>query len=144
MAVTEISPDLHTLCLRYAMPVGRGYGGDHLGAVAGNAFDFVLAAHHEAGDVLQEYQWNLALAAQLDEVRAFLRRFGKQDAVIGDDAYRHAVYVGESGNQRGAVAGLEFIEFRTVDDEMGRAQVGTPVTNAHSVCRLLIEKKKQH
>src|SRR3546814_14557505 len=35
---------------------------------------------------------------------------------MGYDAYRHAVYVGESGNQRGAVAGLEFIEFRTVDD----------------------------
>src|SRR3546814_4321580 len=107
MAVTEISPDLHTLCLRYAMPVGRGYGGDHLGAVAGNAFVFVLAAHPEAGDVLQEYQWNLALAAQLDEVRAFLRRFGKQDAVIRSEEHTSEL----------------------------------TVTNAHLVCRLLIEKK---
>jgi hypothetical protein len=29
----------------------------------------VLAAHHEARDVLQEEQGHLALAAQLDEVR---------------------------------------------------------------------------
>jgi hypothetical protein len=29
----------------------------------------VLAAHHEARDVLQEEERNLALAAQLDEVR---------------------------------------------------------------------------
>src|SRR3546814_9057566 len=27
-------------------------------------------------------------------------------------------------------------------DEIGRAHVGTPVTNAHIVCRLLLEKKK--
>ncbi len=31
-----------------------------------------LRPDHEAGDVLQEHQRNLALAAQLDEVRAFL------------------------------------------------------------------------
>src|SRR3546814_6026769 len=28
--------------------------------------------------------------------------------------------------------------------EIGRAHVCTPVTNAHLVCRLLLEKKKQH
>src|SRR3546814_3959837 len=28
--------------------------------------------------------------------------------------------------------------------EIGRAHVGTPVTNAHLVCRLLLEKKKTH
>src|SRR3546814_2347820 len=27
--------------------------------------------------------------------------------------------------------------------EIGRAQVGTPVTNAHLVCRLLLEKQKK-
>src|SRR3546814_7650753 len=27
--------------------------------------------------------------------------------------------------------------------EIGRAHVGTPVTNAHLVCRLLLEKKKE-
>src|SRR3546814_2332300 len=30
------------------------------------------------------------------------------------------------------------------DEEIGRAHVGTPVTNAHLVCRLLLEKKKRH
>src|SRR3546814_3707096 len=29
-------------------------------------------------------------------------------------------------------------------DEIGRAHVRTPVTNAHLVCRLLLEKKKRH
>jgi hypothetical protein len=38
--------------------------------VARDAFVLVLAADHEAGDVLQEHQRDLALAAQLDEVRA--------------------------------------------------------------------------
>src|SRR3546814_7434326 len=28
--------------------------------------------------------------------------------------------------------------------EIGRAHVGTPVTNAHLVCRLLLEKKKNN
>src|SRR3546814_10115859 len=28
------------------------------------------------------------------------------------------------------------------DEEIGRAHVSTPVTNAHLVCRLLLEKKK--
>src|SRR3546814_8303644 len=31
----------------------------------------------------------------------------------------------------------------TNDTEIGRAHVRTPVTNAHLVCRLLLEKKKQ-
>src|SRR3546814_2264158 len=30
------------------------------------------------------------------------------------------------------------------DREIGRAHVWTPVTNAHLVCRLLLEKKKQY
>src|SRR3546814_8620820 len=29
-------------------------------------------------------------------------------------------------------------------DKIGRAHVSTPVTNAHLVCRLLLEKKKNH
>jgi hypothetical protein len=68
----------------------RGHGRDHLGAVA-NAFVLVLAADHEAGDVLQEHQRDLALAAQLDEVRALDGRLAEQDAVVGDDAHRHAL-----------------------------------------------------
>ena len=36
--------------------------------MTGNAFVFVFTADHKARDVLQEHQWDLALAAQLDEV----------------------------------------------------------------------------
>src|SRR5690606_8102943 len=52
----------------------------------------------------------------LDEVRAFLRRFREQDAVVGDDADRHAVNMGEARNEGGAEARLEFVELRSVDD----------------------------
>src|ERR1700730_16521898 len=45
--------------------------GHHLGAVAGDAAGLVFAADHEARDVLQEEQWNAALATQFDEVRGF-------------------------------------------------------------------------
>src|SRR3546814_3593068 len=31
-----------------------------------------------------------------------------------------------------------------IDEEIGRAHVRTPVTNAHLVCRLLLEKKKHN
>src|SRR5690606_37845233 len=94
---------------------GRGrYGGDQLGAMTGNPFVLVLAAHHEAGDVLQEHQRRLALAAQFDEVGALLGRFGEQNAVVGNDAYRHAVDMGKAGHQRGAKAGLEFIKIRVI------------------------------
>jgi hypothetical protein len=47
----------------------------HLGTIACDAFVFVLAPNHEAGDVLQEHQGNSALAAQLDEMRALLSAF---------------------------------------------------------------------
>jgi hypothetical protein len=95
---------------------GRGHGRHHLGAVAGDAFVLVLAADHEAGDVLQEHQRDLALAAQLDEVRALLRALAEQDAVVGDDAHRHALDVREAAHQRGAKAGLELVELAAVDD----------------------------
>ncbi len=95
--------------------VRAGHGRDHLGTILGNAGLLVLLSDHEAGDVLKENQWDIALIAQLYEVRALQRRFGEQDAVVGDDADRVAVDVSEAGNQRGAVARLEFLELRTVD-----------------------------
>src|SRR3712207_7711945 len=49
---------------------GAGDGGDHLRAVLGDAAGLVVAADHEAGDVLQEQQRDRPLVAQLDEVRA--------------------------------------------------------------------------
>ena len=39
----------------------------------------------------------LLLAAQLDEMRALERAFGKQHAVVGDYADRHAVDMGKAG-----------------------------------------------
>jgi hypothetical protein len=54
---------------------GGGDGGDHLGAILGDAAGFVFAADHEAGNVLQEEQRNAALARELDEVRRPSERF---------------------------------------------------------------------
>ena len=82
----------------------------------GDPLRFGLLPDHEAGDVLQEQQRDVALAAQLDEVRAFLRRIAEQDAVIGDDADWIAVDVREAGDQRGAVELLELVELGTVDE----------------------------
>jgi hypothetical protein len=47
---------------------------------------------------------DLAVAAQLDEVRALLRRLAEQDAVVGDDADGHALDLGEAADQRGTEA----------------------------------------
>src|SRR5262249_46084875 len=62
---------------------GGGDGGDHFGAVLGDALRLVFAAHHEAGDVLEKQQRNVALAGELDEVRALERALAEQDAVVG-------------------------------------------------------------
>src|SRR3546814_9083468 len=43
--------------------------------------------------------------------------------------------------ESGAVDGAEA---RAFFNEIGRAHVGTPVTNAHLVCRLLLVNKKTH
>ena len=64
-------------------------------------------------------------------MRALLRRFREQDAVIGDDADRIAVEVSESGDQCGAIELLELVEFAAIDETgdhlariIGPAQVG--------------------
>ena len=89
---------------------GARHGRDQLGAVFRDAAAFVVFAHHEAGDVLQEHQRRPALRAQLDEVRAFERAFGEEDSVVGQDADRMPVDVREAADQRRAVAGLEFVK----------------------------------
>src|SRR5574343_487131 len=96
--------------------LGRGDGGHHLGPVTGDAAVFIFLADHEAGDILQEDERNAALGAEFDEVRAFLGRFGEQDAVVGDDADRIAPDAGKAADQCGAVARLEFVEIGTIDD----------------------------
>src|SRR5690606_20173398 len=95
---------------------GAGDGGDHFRAVFGDAAGFVVAAHHEPGDVLQEDEGDGAPVAQFDEVGAFERGFGEQDAVVGDDADGVAVQVREPGDEGGPVVGFEFGEFAGVDE----------------------------
>ncbi len=41
--------------------------------------------------------------------------FGKEDAVVAEDADRNAVDMGEAGHQRRAVKLLEFVEFGCID-----------------------------
>ncbi len=65
---------------------------------------------HEAGDVLQEQQSDTAAVAELNEVRALLRRLREQDAVVGDDADRVAVDACETAHQGRPVQLLELLE----------------------------------
>ena len=66
--------------------VGAGDGGDHLGAILGDAAGLRGIADHEAGDVLQEQKRNAALVGELDEMRGLLRLLREEDAVVGEDA----------------------------------------------------------
>ncbi|MND99129.1 hypothetical protein D3C80_915060 [compost metagenome] len=95
--------------------LGAGHGGDQLGAVLGDPAGLVFLADHETGNVLQEQQRDATLAGQLNEVRAFLRGFGKQDPIVGEDRHRVAVQVGKATHQRGAEQRLELIEHRGVN-----------------------------
>ena len=51
-----------------------------------------------------------ALAAELDEVRALLRRLGEEDAVVREDPDRVALDAREAGDERLAVERLELVE----------------------------------
>src|SRR5690606_10856630 len=92
----------------------RSHSVDHLRTVLGNSGLFVFLSHHEADDVLQEYQRDAAPVAQLDEVRAFLRGFREQDAIVRDDADRVSVQVRETAHQGRTVQRLELLELRTI------------------------------
>jgi hypothetical protein len=87
-----------------------GDRGHHLGAVLGDAAGLVLAADHEAGDVLQEQQRDAALAAQLDEVRALERDSENRMPLLATMPTGMPSDVREAGDQRGAVARLELVE----------------------------------
>src|SRR3546814_9073920 len=62
-------------------------------------------------------------------------------------AWRHGVLVTIVSNSRlrvpahPLIAGIVVGDAFDAADEIGRAQVGTPVTNANNVCRLLLENK---
>ena len=61
-------------------------------------------------------QRDLALVAELDEVRALERGLAEQDPVVGQDADRVPVEVGEAADQRRAVERLELVEVAAVDE----------------------------
>ena len=93
-----------------------GDRGHHLRPVLGDAAGLVLAADHEAGDVLEEDERDLPLRGELDEVGALERRRAEQDPVVGDDPDRIALDVGEARDERLAVARLEVVEAAAVDE----------------------------
>ena len=61
----------------------------------GDALPFHGGAYHEAGDIDQKQQRDVALAAHFDEMRALDRAFGEQHAVIGQDSDLEAFDAGE-------------------------------------------------
>src|SRR5207253_6465503 len=73
-------------------------------------------ADHEAGDVLQEDERDPALAGELDEVRALLRRLREEHAVVGEDPDRIALDPREAADERLAVERLELVEAAAVDE----------------------------
>ena len=93
---------------------GAGHGGDHLGAVLGDAFVFVFLAHHEACDVLQEQERDAAPVGQLDEVRAFHGALGKQNAIVRQYGDRIAFHMGKAADQGFPVQGLELVQLAAV------------------------------
>ena len=89
-AATDHAGDLRDL--------GARHGHDHLGAILRDPARLVLGAHHEARDVLQEYERDTALAAELDEVRALLGALREEDAVVRHDADGNAVQAREAAH----------------------------------------------
>src|SRR5262245_46019983 len=87
---------------------------DHLRAIFGDATDFGFTSDHEAGDVLQEHEWDAALVAQFDEVSRFERGLAEQHSIVGDDADRVSVNAPEATDQSRAVAGFELAEFASI------------------------------
>src|SRR3546814_1454797 len=94
--------------------------------------------------------------AQIAWLRALASNFSLADAARVKDIERttnHDVkaveyFIKERLNSKPAMqAAAEFVHFACTSEdinnlEIGRANVGTPVTNAQLVCRLLLEKKK--
>ena len=87
-----------------------------LRAVAGDAALLVLPPDHEARDVLEEDERDPALAGELDEVRALLRRLGEEDPAVREDPDREALDPREAADERVAVERLELVEAAAVDD----------------------------
>ena len=59
--------------------------GNELGSVFRDTLMLVLLANHEAHDVLEEYEGDATLLAELDKVCRFERAFGEKYAIVRDD-----------------------------------------------------------
>src|SRR3954452_24821073 len=79
--------------------LGGGDGRHQLRPVLRDPGFLVLAADHEPRDVLEEDQRDAALAGELDEVRALQGRLAEEDPIVGDDPYRVAGDVPETGDE---------------------------------------------
>ena len=113
-----------------------GDGGHELRAVACDPAGLVLLADHEARDVLEEDERHLALARELDEVRALLRRLREEHAVRGEDPDRVALDPRPAADERLAVERLELVEARPVHDpgdHLARIELGAVVVRNQPV-----------
>src|SRR3546814_4281934 len=70
----------------------------------------------------------------------WFRTSGIKGALEMVNAERLSPWLGSAGPNRYGASGNRYGDRYT---EIGRAHVRTPVTNAHLVCRLLLEKKTQ-
>src|SRR5690606_8102084 len=104
-------------------------GRDELRAVLRNAAALGVLADHEAGDVLEEEEGEAAPIADLDEVRALERRLREQNAIVREDADRPPLDARERADERRAVALLELVDLRAVDD--AREELADVVLPAH-------------
>jgi len=67
-------------------------------------------------------------------VRAFLRRLGEEDAVVGEDGDRVAVQMGEAADQGGAEQRLEFIELVCSWPSLRQLRLATQRRAMESAC----------
>src|SRR3546814_1051112 len=101
---------------------------DLLAGAAGEYFDTAVAAVADP-------------AAEAERARPLHRPAAIKDAL---NAAVHAKSLGGDGH-RPTIPGAGIRVSRAPGSQIGRAHVRTPVTNAHLVCRLLLEKKhNQH
>ena len=103
-----------------------------------------LLPDHEAGDVLQEEKRDVALARELDEMRALERAFAEQDAVVGEDADGEPVDVRKAADERRAVERLELVELGGIDDPRDHVAhvVGRARIRGHDAVEILCRIKR--
>src|SRR3974390_3456199 len=98
----------------------------------------LVLSNHEAGNVLQEEKRNVALIAQLNEMRTLERRLGEQHALVRHNAHRVTVDMAEASYEGLAVFRLEFGEVTAVQQPCeGLANVvGHPMTRWNDAIQL--------